>query len=136
MPTNANVLLDVLRLVPNEQLGNLAAASVPYLVAEPARTEHNVATTYFWLPPMLAQLQLAVFALDSGIDVVATDRLTRITDWDGKTNWPPDAYWGDPRFSSSEAWLVRFIKEMPPPLLPERWIWVERVALGGEMHRT
>lgn len=136
MPVGADVLIDVLRLVSNPTTGTIAPASTPYLTFEPARIERNVASTYFWLPPMLAQLALSVFALDSGVDVVPSDRLVRITEVDGKTPWPSDALWGDPRSAQNEAWLVRFVKEMPPPLLVERWIWVERVEIGGALHRT
>lgn len=136
MPVGADILIDVLRLQANPVQGNIIPASTAYLQSEPARVERNVASTYFWLPPMLAQLALSVFALDSGTDVVPSDRIVKITEVDGKTLWPSDALWGDPRASQNEAWLVRFVKEMPPPLLVERWIWVERVEIGGALHRT
>jgi hypothetical protein len=133
MVIGMNVLLWVARLR-SKAPGSLTitADTQNFLEEEPARVEENRASNYLSLPPALAEKALIVFAVDSETDIVDTDRITRITLLDGVTPWPSNSLWPNP----GEQWIVRYVMDSPPPQLPERHVFVERILLTGNLHLT
>ena len=133
-----NLLIDVTRIQTtgtSSTLPGMAPASSPFLPAEPAREiMRPPQQTYLWLKPELVQKDVHLFAVDSGVDIVAGDYLTKVTDMDGDF-WPPDTLQGTAN-AANENWIVRVHREMADEVQPERWFWAERVLTGGKLHLT
>jgi hypothetical protein len=139
MLPGANVLIDVVRL--RQPVANLPMSTpltmpddIPFITGEEARAGDPPTNSYTIVQPSLVgSAGIYLFAVDASVDIVSSDHLVKIVAIDdGVTPWPDDSLLPSP----NEQWIVRFVRVLPGPSGSERWCWVERVMLGGNLHLT
>lgn len=122
-----NALLTVAR---GTYTAGTKATSAPaaYLGSVLAHIEPTVASAYKHLPDAALTSDYTILVA-AGANIAAGARITAITALDGVTPWPNE------RAATNEYWDVVFADESSAFFLPQRVLYVKRVAGGGMSHR-
>ncbi len=122
MPLFTNSYLTTARSKRNSITG-ISAPAADYMPALAAFFGPFKAQNWGTLPENVVLSSEYEAHVDAGTDIQVGDYLTSVLQADQQTPWPD--------ISAADTLHVIFTQEIPLPVLPQRYVFIQRVRVGG-----